>query len=393
MKTADFSASPVFDKLKQFEARIHSDEASEKVDLENLDFYRSAASYIRSQLDKSITVLINAAELNDIHSLIDNSLREFNGFLGNGNVGHLNNIETYLYPALKAIRNLPVPNVNDDFSYSALINDLKTLSTQKIAEVNKSIESVEEDIEAVETELAKKETDIQNISKAIADKQTQIETLNQSFQTNFDLIKSTEATKFEELRERLKKTLEEQAKRIEDDTKSLVDRLNHKEDEAKKLVNVIGNIGATGNYQRIADAHRLTANIWRWVAVGFMTILSGILIVTIWKIGGDKYDWQMALVRILSALVLTYPATYAAQESAKHRKLENDNRKAELELASINPFIEILDDERKQLIKEKLVEKYFGNNHTPEATKDKDNQGVPFKVLDKAVEIVKELKK
>ncbi len=260
MKTADFSASPVFDKLKQFESRIHSDEASEKVDLENLDFYRSAASYIRSQLDKSITVLINAADLNDIHSHIDNSLRELNGFLGNGNVGHLNNIETYLYPALKAIRNFPVPNVNDDFSYSALINDLKTLSTQKIAEVNKSIESVEEDIEAVETELVKKETDIQNISKTIADKQTQIEALNQSFQTNFDLIKSTEATKFEELRERLKKSIEDQTKKIEDDTKSLVDRLNRKEDEARKLVNVIGNIGATGNYQRVAEAHAKAAN-------------------------------------------------------------------------------------------------------------------------------------
>jgi len=393
MKTADFSASPVFDKLKQFETRIHSDDASEKVDLENLDFYRSAASYIRSQLDKSITVLIYPADLNDIHSHIDNSLRELNAFLGNGNVGHLNNIEGYLYPALKAVRNFPVPNVNDDFSYSSLINDLKTLSSQKIAEVNKSIESVEEDIEAVESEIAKKDTDIQNISIAIADKRTQIETLNQSFQTNFDLIKSTETTKFDELKERLRKTIEEQSKKIEDDTKSLVDRLNLKEDEARKLVNVIGNIGATGNYRQIADAHREAANRWRTVGIVFMSILSFILLWTIWGIGSEQYDWKMALVRIFSALVLTYPATYAVQESAKHRKQENENRRAELELASINPFIEMLDDERKQLIKEKLVEKYFGNNHVSEATKEKDDQGVPFKVLDKAVEIVKELKK
>ncbi len=125
-----------------------------------------------------------------------------------------------------------------------------------------------------------------------------------------------------------------------------------------------------------------------------MALLSVIIILTLIGVGSADYDWKMALVRILSALVLTYPATYAAQESAKHRKLENENRKAELELASINPFIEILDDEKKQLIKEKLVDKYFGNNngHADNDT-GKENQTVFFKAVDKAVEIVKELKK
>ena len=125
-----------------------------------------------------------------------------------------------------------------------------------------------------------------------------------------------------------------------------------------------------------------------------MVLLSIILISTIWNIGSDNYDWKMSLVRILSALVLTYPATYAARESAKHRKLENLNRKSELELASINPFIEMLSDEKKESIKEKLVEKYFGNSEGYlDKESDKSEDGVPFKVLDKAVEIIKQLKK
>ena len=93
-----------------------------------------------------------------------------------------------------------------------------------------------------------------------------------------------------------------------------------------------------------------------------MLALSGLLIYTIWDISGDTFDWTKSLVRILAAAALSYPATYAARESSKHRKLENLNRKAELELAAINPFIELLPEQKKQEIKEKLVEKYFGNN-------------------------------
>ena len=74
----------------------------------------------------------------------------------------------------------------------------------------------------------------------------------------------------------------------------------------------------------------------------------------------------------MAAAALSYPATYAARESNKHRRLEILNRKAELELAAINPFIELLPENKKQEIKEKLVEKYFGNNSNILA--DMDNQ-------------------
>jgi hypothetical protein len=79
---------------------------------------------------------------------------------------------------------------------------------------------------------------------------------------------------------------------------------------------------------------------------------------------GENFDWTKSLIRILAAAALSYPATYAARESNKHRKLEVLNRKAELELTAINPFIELLPEQKKQAIKEKLVEKYFGNSGT-----------------------------
>lgn len=85
------------------------------------------------------------------------------------------------------------------------------------------------------------------------------------------------------------------------------------------------------------------------------------MIWTLIDLGGSDFDWRKSIIRLIAAAALSYPATYAARESTKHRKLENYNRKIELELASIESFIEILDESKKQTIKEKLAEKYFGS--------------------------------
>lgn len=93
------------------------------------------------------------------------------------------------------------------------------------------------------------------------------------------------------------------------------------------------------------------------------------------------------MVRILAAAVLTYPAIYASRESSKHRALETYNRNLELELASIGPFIEMLDEDKKQKIKEELVTKYFGNQKDQMNVKEGDDE-VSLNALDKIVKII-----
>ncbi|MDF0535853.1 hypothetical protein PY479_16410, partial [Shewanella sp. A32] len=60
--------------------------------------------------------------------------------------------------------------------------------------------------------------------------------------------------------------------------------------------------------------------------------------------------------------LLGIPAAYAAKESSKHRELENHNRRAELELASLDPYLEKLPKETKDKVKEELTVKFFGLN-------------------------------
>jgi len=392
MKTSEFKEHSIFEKLGLLESTLASKVNAEKIDLESLDFFKASSSYIRTQLDKALTSLINIADLSATSSEIEAAIGQINTFIGNNNTGHLTNAANNLFAAISKARNFPTPNHEGGFSYSQVINDFKSLVDQKIDALAISIDEREEELESLKTELDEKEKELDKISKKIIEKQTIVDGLNTTFQTNFDQIKTTESTRFEEVRSGFQKQIDTELKRIDTNTKELIERLDKKETEAKKLVNIIGNIGATGNYQRIAEAHKRTADFWRYTAAGFMALLSLILLITIWKIDLETFNWQISLIRILSALVLTYPATYAAKESNKHRKLENQNRKAELELASINSFIEILDDTKKQEIKEKLVEKYFGNKDGfGESDADKSDD-ISMNVLEKLVKLINEIK-
>ena len=58
----------------------------------------------------------------------------------------------------------------------------------------------------------------------------------------------------------------------------------------------------------------------------------------------------------------------------------------ELELASINPFIETFDNDAKKATKEKLVERYFGNN-VSELSETK-NDLIPINSLEKISEML-----
>ena len=95
------------------------------------------------------------------------------------------------------------------------------------------------------------------------------------------------------------------------------------------------------------------------------------------------------LVRLLYAIAITAPAWYTARESARHRTTADRARQTELELASIGPFIELMPEEKKVLIRENLTPLYFGrvvDQHTVDHPLD------PAKLKDLAAEIAKAMK-
>lgn len=373
MTGQEFGNHLIFDKIEQFRIRLSEDEIHESIGIDDINFYETAYKYLLDRLKLTIPAIVLESELTTISQEIENSLSQINTFIGNRNSGHLINAKTHLHSAISRVRNLPLPFSKNDFNFSKNIANFEKIVQEKYEILEQDKEELKEELENLNTELEANKTELKRISTILKQKETEIQNLNSNFQTeftniklttnqNYDSDRKTFRTEFDSLKQTLNTEIEEIKQNIDSDTFELIEKLEEKLEEAKKIVGVIGDISVTGNYQKIANSNKTTADILRIVAIILMLMLSGILIYTIWDISDQTFDWTKSLIRILAAAALSYPATYAVRESSKHRRLEIINRKAELELAAINPFIELLPENKKQEIKEKLVEKYFGNN-------------------------------
>ncbi|OEK07588.1 hypothetical protein A8C32_17475 [Flavivirga aquatica] len=351
----------------------------------------------------TIPDLVQQTELDSLSIELNGGISKTNSFLGNNNTGHLINATNSFNAAINKIKSFPIPVAKADFNFSRKIADFEKTAKSKYKSLEKEKDQLKSEIENFKTDLISKETETQRLLKLIEGKETEIQNLNSTFQTNFNNIKSKHNQNFEndkktyraeidKVKESFRDEINELKNSIDTDTTSTITQLNTKLTEAKKLVNLIGNVGVTGNYQNIANNHKKSANFWRGFAILFMSIFSVLLVWTIIDLSSLGFDWTKSLIRLVAAAALSYPATYAARESSKHRKLETINRNAELELASINPFIEDLSDDKKQIIKEKLVGKYFGNNKDNNFLDTKETEGLSIPAFEKLLSAISKLK-
>lgn len=399
MNSEIFENHVLFDKLEQLREIIENENTEEKIDLEKLSFFKTVLSYIEDRIKLTIPEIVQQPEMDSLSNEISAGVVQINSFLGNNNTAHLTNAVNNFNSALNRIRNFPIPLAKNSFNFSRKIANFEKTVKSKYSSLEKEKDELSKEITTIKEELNNKNSKIVELSELLKTKENQIQNLNSTFQTNFNNIQSqhnqefksskdTFRTEFNSIKTKLKNEIDELKNSIDTDTTEMVSDLKKKLEEAKRLVNVIGNVGVTGNYQKIANEHKKTANTWRFLAIVFMVTLSGLLVYTIWDISSANYDWIKSLIRIIAAAALSYPATYAAKESTKHRALENINRKMELELASLTPFIEMLPDEKKKEIKVKLVDKYFGNHVEFEKNSNVNNEELSLGGFEKVIKSI-----
>lgn len=409
MQPEYFTNHIVFEKLEQLKQALLAENAKEKIGIEHFPFFETAYLFITDRLKLTISVLVQETELANLASEIEQGTVQINSFLGNENIGHITNAINNFNSAINRVRNFPMPLSKGDFDFSKVIaifqktvdESYKTIDAQNkklqesLALTQQDLDSKNAQIVALQQQMTTKEAEIQNV---LANYNTEFESIKTNNNSIFEAEKkkfndNIEADRktFKELidtdKEAYKKEYEKQKSDLETQTTETIKNLQAKLEEAKKIVNIVGNVGITGNYQNIAEQHKKSANFFRWIALCFMVVMSGLLIYSIIELGSSDFNLYKSLVRILAASVLTYPAIYASRESTKHRNLETQNRNLELELASIGPFIELLPEEKKEAIKEELVKKYFGQQANTHSDK-KDDDEVSINGLEKILKAI-----
>jgi hypothetical protein len=387
MAPSNFSAHSVFEKLEQFKQFLQSEAAKIKIEIENYSFFESAHLYIQSRLRTTIPVLITDAEMNALSSEIEAASSQLNSFVGNSNVGHVNNAVNNINSALSRVRNFPTPLSSDDFDFAKAVSYFQATVNEAYERLNGVNQNLQKELEASKQVLTTRQNQLTELEKKITEKEVELQNLLTKQATDFENVKSVVntsiendrkgfTTKFNEDRSAYKTeidTLKTESKKAFDAQldnaatrfDGMINDLNGKLKEANKIVNIIGNVGVTGNYQRIANDHDKTADNLRFGAIGFMVVMSGLLIWSIYDLSTNGFDLYKSLVRILAT----------------------KNRNLELELASIGPFIELLSEDQKTKIKIDLVSKYFGNHSN--AVDDKEQtDDVSVNALDKILKTI-----
>src|SRR3990172_8125090 len=168
-------------------------------------------------------------------------------------------------------------------------------------------------------------------------------------------------------------------------------------EERKKLTSdllkVISNIGVTGNFNKIANSDRKWADWLRIIAFVFMAGAAGLAIYTVFYVIKGDFDWKNVLFRITTTLILFVPGYYAAKESEKHRRSEQRYRRMELELASIDPYLESLPEDKRHTLKETLAQRFFGQPEKTEVIMDGEDIVTAKSLFDLFKEVIKHLVK
>ncbi len=312
MTPENFTNHTIFEKLEQFKQALLAENTKEKISIENFSFFETVYLFINDRLKLTIPILVQEPELTNLASEIEAGIVQINSFLGNNNTGHISNATNNFNTALNRARNLPLSLSKSNFDFSRVVSSFQKIVETAYKNLESSNKKLQEDLKVIQDDLAAKNTQMATLQQQLINKETEIQNVLVTYDAEFEKIKlnnnstfeiekkkfsdNIEADRkiykeqFEAEKETNKKNFEEQKLGIENQSNEVINSLNAKLSEANKIVNIVGNVGVTGNYQKIANQHKKSANFFRWVALGFMVVMSGLLIWSIIELSRGEFN-------------------------------------------------------------------------------------------------------
>lgn len=176
-------------------------------------------------------------------------------------------------------------------------------------------------------------------------------------------------------------------------TKGFIQKLEGYKERAEELVNVIANTGMIGGYQEFANKERKAANLWKIIAVASFIGLIGFAIYAFYGVLKIEptLNWSLFAGRVFVASTFALLGTYAARLADRHEEKERINRRMELELASIDPYLVGLPEEVSHKLKASLAERLFARKEPIKAKKKEEISGSSFDLIKQLVDTLRDL--
>jgi len=416
---------PVHGQIQTFEQLVVStekiiDELEDSNAIESYERLKLILGVIKSKFDSTDPLLFPISSLNNINQQLQQVVAELNSFNSNRNVGHLTNANNHADNVLVNLSNIVIP---------VLPQDVEGIR-ESIASFRRSAGQFIRNLEIEHNELlAKHETLVQQLESITAEINTQkgrLDTAITQFQQQFSEAENRRREQFEQAKDKRKEDYEKLIGEIEESFNndlgaltekfhSLLDKINESKDKiqseltrsaediikhiekqkekASELVTIITNSGMIGGYQDVANKEKTLSIVWQVIAVLSFVGLIGFAIFAFTATLSGELHWGKIGARAFVAITFGLLAAYAARQADKHEEAERKNRKMELELAAIDPYLSELPVETRHKIKEELASRLFAQNDTTAISNDSKTSGSIMDLLRMALETIDNLTK
>jgi ElaB/YqjD/DUF883 family membrane-anchored ribosome-binding protein len=390
MKTAEFKNHPIHQKILELKSRCNDQKTKDKIDADLLLFIKTHCQFLTDRLSIAILPLVNVDELNAIQDQLQSALIQLVEYLSDNNPGRLQTAQQNMNNSLPFVRNIPFLAIKGDFNFSEINANYSDYVDTKIAALNDSISKLNQGLADSETQFNSQNDFIESLKTQLADQQNQTNEMAEKFNLKLTEFANMHEQKIHEISQNHKLLFETMQDNLENQADSTLKEIRGLRDQAKDVLSALGIEATTSDFKKTAISHHLAANKLRRTSFILMYIICAIILYYIFC-QKAAFDWRQYSLRLISIGIFIYPATYASKESTKHRSLAVENERAALELAAIEPFIVLLDEDKKQIIKEKLVDKYFGRDHRdmPKEPVDDNVKNVPIELIDRLIKLFK----
>lgn len=356
---------------------LHAD--IDETSLKELARIKKVVKFVESILAQVDPELMPIGLLDSFNQNTTNCLSQLNSFITNKSGGNLVNANTYLDSIITLLSQTPFILSGQQkgalskaaLSYSETIN-------QQIQVTETSVNKIKEEVTNIETLIQERQKNLDSLKSQIDTATQTIQSQSADFATQFKLseiernnqskavINKADLRINEEIG-KLNNKIDGEFEKMATKAGKALDVLGKFQDDAAKVFNVVVNTLQAGAYSSYAHEEKKIANYLRWSAIGLM--LTGVFILTvpeIYKIISNienySLDWRTTLARIPYSLILFVPAFYLARESNKHRNTEVQNKRRELILSTIDPYLALLPEEKAEQIKLDVAKGIFSEN-------------------------------
>lgn len=427
-----FENHPIHNALNQVEVFIKNAENKEKLSLnqeECLEWFKKVFIKTKRVINSVDPFFVSRAHLDSINTYLSQIGSHFNEFIANENINYLNNMKIAvdrMLSNLSVVKNLVVEDDIIDLREEVIsfrrsvaqhkrymedeqkkyINNIKN----SYNEYKKSRAEIEDNLVILKNNIEKQKDRVDNI---ISQAQNQVSEFQSQFsngqekrinkfedfiitlEKNSNSLVNDTQEKYEKLAKELKDKYNKEIESLKTEADDFVNRFVNYENDVKKIIGTISVNGLAAGYNKIANQEKRSKIIWQILTLMSMMAIVwyGIYFVREFKPLDQVFteiNWGSFTARIFVMSAMGALSTYTSKQAKRHSDAERYNRKMELELASIDPYLAVLPNDIIIKVKEELAPTFFGKDDSTFFVDEKDNNEVNPIILNVAKKAIKE---